>query len=693
MSVVGKLLKQILRFIFTWIDAIISKVITEVYNLLLNLSELVLYSDNIVKVIGRRIGLVLGIFMLFRLAISLVDYLISPDKVKDNAKGGGKLVTNVIISLVLLVTVNIIFEQAYRIQVTLVKSQIIEKIFFGKSSNTDMDIGYYLYSGFFTPNKNVLGSTCDDLWDTTFELEGSECEEKLYSLLGTNRNSIIKAKDSQQMSYVFVNSDLVLATDKGTVDNEFVFDYTPILSTAAGVIVLLVLISFSMDLATRAIKLLFLQIVAPVPIIYGIDPGKGKDVFQKWYKECINTYISVFLRLIAINFAVFMIVLVKGNFKDIFANNWLLNVFIIIGCLMFAKQVPKLLEDMLGIKMDGMSLKPLKKFQEQALFGKQITSGVTGLAAGTIGMGAGAIGAGIASSRLGGGIFKTTGSALRGALRGAGGGLVQGFKGKNPIEGLGKGFGQMKTNAEYVQSLDGTTFGGRLKAGIEQRIGLKTNADSTKAELEDRKNISGQMNSILERGKSESVKYGNLGFSYEFIDHTGTKHSGITGTVTDTRTKQAELDVLKNESFRQKSVGETNIAYNNAKNAWQQAQAERISDLTQEIMAMEKAAQLEYVSNVKATAQKIKNGTSLNSNDIVDNEMIQRLSDLEVSVDRSDSEWVKQHVKGVVSNPAMTGKDLKSTREALDVDTLRLEQSTEYKVDTANANATKPKGH
>ena len=389
-------LKNVLLFIFSWIDSIIAKLITQVYKLLSNLSELVLYNENMVKVIGGRIGLILGIFMLFKLAVSLISYMISPEKINDNSKGGAKLIKNVIVSLVLLMSINFIFKEAYFIQGKIVNSRIIERIFFGNSgmvvstnSNQEndikMDIGYYLYSGFLLPNQEIFEDKCDIVWDVTKTTEDfQECDQLLEDNVSDDaRKSIYNARNSLDMSYVLSDYDLITATPKPRVH---AFNYLPLISNAAGIIVLLVLISFSMDLATRAIKLLFLQIIAPIPIISYMDMGKGQDIFKKWGKECINTYLSVFIRLIAINFAVFMIVLLRGNYKDVFVNNLWLNVFLIIGALIFAKQVPKLLEDFLGIKLDGMSLKPLKKFEENALFGKNITGLAAGAAAGTVGM-------------------------------------------------------------------------------------------------------------------------------------------------------------------------------------------------------------------------------------------------------------------------------------------------------------------
>lgn len=396
----GPLVTKILRFCFSWIDSILSLLITQIYKLLMDLSGLVLYSDEIIDTIGKRVTLILGIFMLFKLATSVIGYIVSPDKINDSQKGGGKLIVNVVISLTLLVTINLIFKEAYNVQKTIIDSQIIEKIFFGNqasnivkyTSGTDnpvdennnkirMDIGYYLYSGLFSTNTEVFGDKCDQLWDTQFNLTDDPCYDLMQAQVGDSGiATIYKARNTMDMSYVFVDWDLVLATSTSN-SKTFVFNYWPIISSVAGVMILFVLISFSMDIATRAIKLLFLQIIAPIPIISYMDIGKGQDIFKKWGKECINTFLSVFIRLIALDFAVFMIVLVRGNWKDIFIHNVWMNIFIIIGCLMFAKQVPKLLEDFLGIKMDGMALNPLKKFQNEALFGKQITGGLAGLTA------------------------------------------------------------------------------------------------------------------------------------------------------------------------------------------------------------------------------------------------------------------------------------------------------------------------
>ena len=601
-------LKNILLFIFSWIDSIIAKLITQVYKLLSNLAELVLYNENMIRTIGGRIGLILGIFMLFKLAVSLIDYMISPEKLNDKSKGGSKLIKNVIVSLVLLGTINLIFKEAYIIQGKIVNSRIIEKIFFGNSgmivinnNNQDndikMDIGYYLYSGFLLPNQDIFDDKCDRIWDVEMTNEEfAECSELLKDNVSEDaRRSIYNARNSLDMSYVLSDYDLITATPKPRVH---AFNYLPLISNASGIIVLLVLISFSMDLATRAIKLLFLQIIAPIPIISYMDMGKGQDIFKKWGKECINTYLSVFIRLIAINFAVFMIVLLRGNYKDVFVNNLWLNVFLIIGALMFAKQVPKLLEDFLGIKLDGMSLKPLKKFQEQALFGKQITAGASGLArgavGGSLGMLTGAAGAVSGSRENGDAWWKSTLWAFGGAGRGLVGGLGAGAKSKGLIKAGGAGFGQLGSNADYVKSLDNTTLGGRIDAGWKQFWHQSTEADNTKKELETLDNFSKAADSALKRAENEMVKYNRLSLD------DGT-------TIAQHKAMQQQLEILKSQGVSRNdskywsggSIGSG--TFNEAAfNSDVEAHAEELRKLQDKINKNQKAFATQYISAVQS---------------------------------------------------------------------------------------------
>ena len=272
--------------------------------------------------------------------------------------------------------------------------------------------------------------------------------------------------------------DMALATAED--NTEFVMDYKFLFSTATGVIIILLLITFCMDVGVRSIKLAFLQLIAPVPIISYIDPKKGKDgMFKKWGEMCFKTYLSLFVRLIALYFAVFIINKVAdGELVDVvdgsYVSNAIIYVFIIIGALMFAKQLPEILKG-LGIKLDGdgkFTLNPLKKMEDNMIGGKKIRKGIKNTAKGAAGM---AIGGALGT------VGALTGAGKMRGVAGALGGMKSGLQGKKLGE-IRKA--QVEKNSKMRQAIvDGSRFSGRVDSGIRSYLGLGTRAVSDKNEI------------------------------------------------------------------------------------------------------------------------------------------------------------------------------------------------------------------
>lgn len=355
--------EKILRWTFSWIDRIVVLVMDLVYKLLMNLANLNIVNTEIVEALSKRIGLILGIFMLFNLAINLLNYIVSPDKFADKGKGGSKLILNIIVSLVLLVTYNWIFDTAYKIQYKIVSKQLIPQIIFGtapQQETQNVEIAYYIYSSMLTINPNVdTEGACEAVY-----LKGvtNDCDQYLSDRLPSHEQffAAIKNKDASKLLY----SDNVSAK----LEEEYIFNYPFIFSTIIGVIVTLILFNFCLDIAKRSVKLYFYQIIAPLPIVANMVPGKGEETFKKWYKSCFSTYLDLFIRLIAIFFAVFLITTLYGTLVDILSEHPFLGIFIILGALMFAKELPQLVQDLTGIKLDGsFTINPLKKIQQAPL--------------------------------------------------------------------------------------------------------------------------------------------------------------------------------------------------------------------------------------------------------------------------------------------------------------------------------------
>lgn len=425
-------LETIFRTLLFWLDSIVYKFIPTVYNLLVNIAETSIFSDYVFTLFSNRIYTLLGVFMLFKVSFSILTYIVDPDAFTDKNKGFGKLISNIIMTLALLIFTPYIFTYAMELQGIILKDNLIGKLFSTNGVNTTVvadpgnTMAYETFKAFYyfdvdrypeCDSDNFTGNNAD-----------FSCIENISSIEDTAslRKNLEYAHFTGSIS-VYLDSGIAIMRDS---DGNYVMTYTTIFSTITGVVMILLLIVFCFDIAIRSVKLGFLRMLAPVPIISRIDPKKGKEVFDKWVKTCINTYLDLFIRLLAIYFAIFVITqIIDLRFVDAVTGqemgevNPFVKVFIILGALMFAKQLPKLIEDLTGMKMDGkFTLNPMSKLREVPLVGAGVTT-----AAALAGGAYTGYKAGVQAGHPGRGLFQ----GMMGARRE--------IKGKVPLMGAEKG--------------------------------------------------------------------------------------------------------------------------------------------------------------------------------------------------------------------------------------------------------------
>ena len=94
----------------------IYKLIAYLYELFESIATAeILSSDQINSVFGR-ISLILGIYMMFRLILAFIQYLINPDQISEKEKGVANLVKKSILVVVLLGVTPTIFSKAIELQ-------------------------------------------------------------------------------------------------------------------------------------------------------------------------------------------------------------------------------------------------------------------------------------------------------------------------------------------------------------------------------------------------------------------------------------------------------------------------------------------------------------------------------------------------------------------------------------------------
>lgn len=515
--------QNIMRQFFFNLDKVVFGLISKLYDLLLTIARTSPLSQGDISNMADRIYKLLAIFMIFKVTFSLIMYVVNPDDFTEKNKGATSLLKNVVLSLAILILTPFAFRYAYQFQEIILESNALASLVFGEEkakqgffNTAGESMAYTALSPFFVPDTSIdkLSNCTTLIIDGKFNQECSGLDNETYMPISDTENTLYALTDAQTRDNSFSTTDLrnyVVGVEKsnmglafrsniatatfkdGNQDERYIMDYSYFVSTAVGVVVALLLISFCMDIGVRSIKLAFLQLIAPIPIISYIDPKSGKDgLFKKWYKMCFSTFLSLFIRLIAIYFAVYIISKVADHkLVDVIdgsyvASSWV-ALFILIGALMFAKQFPKILES-LGVKIDGggkFTLNPIKKISDEAMFGKQALGlGATAAAAGL----AGAVNFGSRAGQvfnrknwrdengkltLGkglGSIARVPASAIGGAVGTAYRGIGKSIKGEKPGKVFSNSYGEAMfaklKREDNARKVGADTFGKKIELGV-----------------------------------------------------------------------------------------------------------------------------------------------------------------------------------------------------------------------------------
>ena len=416
-----------IRWFFSILDSIGYFFLSGIFNVFFTVANATFFQGDVINDFYERVQLILGIFMIFRLSLTLLQIIINPDMFKDKQKGAGSLVMRVAVMLVLLTLIvpikvpedgnplnekinnnGILFGFLYQIQDTVVKDNVLGKLILGYNvadvgdSVTYEDIDGNLRLQGMESVGDVITAEIAKAFITPALKDGyTEANADLESD-NYYQNSTVCPTDIAPYFNRLVSSDALLdhvnltCTPSGGQE-VYAFSYTGFGGVVCAIVMTIIIIGFTLDIAVRAIKLAILRLIAPIPIISYISPGQEKNgTFGNWVKTLTSTYLSLFIRLIIIYFGIYLIILLRnGDLVAGIKESTLANVFVIIGILVFMKEAPKFFQDMLGLKGDG-----------------KLFSGVAPIFA-AAGIGAGKLAAGTLSAVTGNG-FMTGASQVHG---------------------------------------------------------------------------------------------------------------------------------------------------------------------------------------------------------------------------------------------------------------------------------------
>ena len=317
------------------------------------------------------------------------------------------------------------------------------------------------------------------------------------------------------ISYKTLLDNINATCDSDTRGEVYMLEYHGIFGLICSVIMALIILGFTVDVAVRAIKLSILRLISPIPIISYIMPGQDKNgSFNNWVKTLTSTYMDLFLRLIIIYFGAYVIAIISEGGINIWQNSpgfftsLFSSIFLIIGVLIFMKQAPKFFQDILGLKGSG------------SLFGGLGT--VLGAAALTGGI-AGSIATGVRAAWQEGAEYKGRTAAVR-RVFGAG------------VSGLTSGIGGLFTGARTLATTDKkvpssvisamkkrnairashSTLPGRIASGAVDMFTGMSLAERDKFALESSQDAIKQMKEWKSFTEGEAIKKGDYGIISRF---------------------------------------------------------------------------------------------------------------------------------------------------------------------------------
>ena len=374
-----------LNALAAWLCQTIYPLIAYAYKLFYNIGTLRIIENEDIQPIYERFTLILGLVMLFFMIFQLIQYIMEPDNFSDKEKGFGKVMYRMVISVVLIAMVPTLFDFAFKIQEDIIGNNLIPKILLGTEENYQENFGANLSAmilkSFYRGNPQLIRI------NTKCEIGSSIKDVVDLNLYDLNENGRLGS-----------TLDICLdEVDKKTGEKKIIFD--GILAILSGGVILWMLIMYCLDLGVRVVQLTYLQIIAPIPILMYVVPKKD-GAFEKWVKQCLTTFLDLYLRTAIICFAVLIISTLNTNFEakiikqvsesgqgDVMFTS-LLYICLVLGVMTFAKKAGDMLKELFpkGNAASGeLGLSTKNRIPEPA---KRIAGAGIGIAAaGTLGLG------------------------------------------------------------------------------------------------------------------------------------------------------------------------------------------------------------------------------------------------------------------------------------------------------------------
>lgn len=314
-----------IRALFLGLSVLISKtvypLIPRLYNLFMYLANFQFFKEDFVKKVWNNLYVLVGVVVLFAIAIKLISGIVNPESLTDTKKGAKGAYLRAVIAVVLIFLTPIAFETLFDVQDHLLTDNYLVSHIFGYNFNNTtggQTLAWETLNAFFLPvddqgnEKTIKDLTDEEKKEAKYQayfLSMVNMDYSDYALQLVYNEDMLKSFGVTAIGVVIGIPESTSPTTYGQTTEYTGFKYHSILCPLAGVLVAYEMILLCMDTIFRAAKLAILELMLPIVLgAYVFDA----EILKKWAKEFFSTYIIVFFKVLALGLMVIMIHVLKG---------------------------------------------------------------------------------------------------------------------------------------------------------------------------------------------------------------------------------------------------------------------------------------------------------------------------------------------------------------------------------------------
>lgn len=327
--------------------------IVYMYKIFYNIATTRFLQSEIVQEISANIYTLVSVVMLFAFSVTILSAIVNPDLLSDGKKGVKAVFKRAIIALMLIVVIPFAFDELYKIQETIMKKSLIEKIVVGIEYNCNSSDKSKCEAG--GNGGQVIAGTLmsavlyldDEMADADGNVNVSVSVSEYYSkMIAEDLPKYIGAV-AKNINATAINPENANISN----DEAYAFKFNGLIAIVVGLVTVYILVIFAIDVAVRVFKMAFMELTAPISIVSYV--AAGDKILSSWFKELGKTYAELFVRVAAIAFYLFLVSNLSSFMEQFKNSDWtlVLKAFLMVGMLIFAKQVPDMIGKIFGVEI------------------------------------------------------------------------------------------------------------------------------------------------------------------------------------------------------------------------------------------------------------------------------------------------------------------------------------------------------